>query len=128
MITNIVLYKSFTIILQIYMLINCSVSTATDYGPEGRGSIPGRGKRIFSSSQRPERFCGSPGLLQNEYWGLVPWGYSGRGVILQSYPSNAEVKYGGAMPPLPLHAFTVWCLIKHTDNVTFTFSYYSWII
>jgi hypothetical protein len=28
----------------------------------------------------------------------------------------------GAIPPLPQYAFMAWCLVKHRDNVTFTFT------
>jgi hypothetical protein len=44
------------------------------YGLDGRGSIPGKGKRFFSTSQHLDRIWGSPGLLYIGYWGLVPLG------------------------------------------------------
>jgi hypothetical protein len=28
----------------------------------------------------------------------------------------------GAIPPLPQHVFMAWCLVKHRDNFTFTFT------
>jgi hypothetical protein len=28
----------------------------------------------------------------------------------------------GAIPSLPQYAFMVWCLVKHRDNFTFTFT------
>jgi hypothetical protein len=28
----------------------------------------------------------------------------------------------GAVPPLPHYAFMAWCLVKHRDNFTFTFT------
>jgi hypothetical protein len=28
----------------------------------------------------------------------------------------------GAIPPLPQYVFVVWCLVKHRDNFTFTFT------
>jgi len=28
----------------------------------------------------------------------------------------------GAISPLPQYAFMVWCLVKHRDNFTFTFT------
>jgi hypothetical protein len=40
-----------------------------------------------------------------------------------SLPSSAEVKYDGAIPPLPMHLHCMGCLlIKHKDNFTFTFN------
>jgi len=29
----------------------------------------------------------------------------------------------GAIPPLPQYGFIVWCLLKHRDNFTFTFTW-----
>jgi hypothetical protein len=37
-----------------------SVRTAMGYGLDGRGSIPGRGTRFFSSPQHPDRLRGPP--------------------------------------------------------------------
>jgi hypothetical protein len=28
----------------------------------------------------------------------------------------------GALPPLPQYVFMAWCLVKHRDNFTFTFT------
>jgi hypothetical protein len=42
-----------------------SVSTVRGYGLDGRSSIPGRGKRFFSSAQSPDRILGPPSLLCN---------------------------------------------------------------
>jgi hypothetical protein len=41
---------------------------------DGWGSIPGRGKRIFSAPQHPDRFWNSLNLLYNGYWEPFPWG------------------------------------------------------
>jgi hypothetical protein len=30
----------------------------------------------------------------------------------------------GAITPLPLYNFMIWCLVKHRDNFIFTFTYY----
>jgi hypothetical protein len=48
-----------------------SVPTATSYGLDGPGLIPGR-TRFFSSSQCPKRLRGPPSLLSNGYRGLFP--------------------------------------------------------
>jgi hypothetical protein len=37
-----------------------------------------------------------------------------------SPPSSAEVKNGGAIPPLHSYVFMAWCLIKHKDNFNFS--------
>jgi hypothetical protein len=70
-------------------------------GWAARGSIPGSA-RFFSYLQRPDRFWGQPSLLSNGYR---------RALFLRirqpcreadhSPPSSAEVKHGGAIPPLP---------------------------
>jgi hypothetical protein len=62
-----------------------SVGIATGYGLDGHGSIPRKNKRIFSTSQPPDRFWGPP-ILRREA-DLSP-------------PSITEVKNGGALPPL----------------------------
>jgi len=31
----------------------------------------------------------------------------------------------GAIPPLPQYFYMAWCLVKHRDNFTFTFTYFS---
>jgi hypothetical protein len=67
--------------------------------PRSRGrttgvrSIPGRGKRFFSNPQRSDRFWGPPTFSQ----GVKRPGH----VADNSSPSGAEVKNGGAIPPLP---------------------------
>jgi hypothetical protein len=50
--------------------------------PRSWGSIPGRGKRLFSPPQRPDRLCSPLSLLSNGYRGLFSWGQSGRAVKL----------------------------------------------
>jgi hypothetical protein len=47
-----------------------SVSIVTIYELDGHSSIPGRGKRLFSTPQRPDRFWGPPSLLSNGYPGM----------------------------------------------------------
>jgi hypothetical protein len=44
-----------------------SVGIATGYGPDGRGSISGRGKKFSSTPHRPDWLWGPPSLLPNEY-------------------------------------------------------------
>jgi hypothetical protein len=46
-----------------------SVGIAMGYRQDGRGSIPGRDKREFSSPQRPDRLWGPPSLPSDGYWG-----------------------------------------------------------
>jgi hypothetical protein len=40
-----------------------SVGIPTGYGLDGWGSLPGRGKRFFSTPQSPDRLWGPPSLL-----------------------------------------------------------------
>jgi hypothetical protein len=47
------------------------------YG-DSRGSILGKGKRFFFSSQRPDWRWDSPNLLSNGYRGFFPRGGSGK--------------------------------------------------
>jgi hypothetical protein len=56
-----------------------SVGIATDYGLEGRGSIPGRVRRFSSSPQRLDQLWSTLSLLLNGYWGLFPLGVKRQG-------------------------------------------------
>jgi hypothetical protein len=59
-----------------------SVSIVTGYGLDGQHSIPGRGKRFFSSTQCPDRLWVQPNLLSNRYRLMFRRGKSGRGMKL----------------------------------------------
>jgi hypothetical protein len=83
-----------------------SVGIATDYGLDAQGSIPGRDKRFFLYSTAPTlvRIQWVSGVLS-------PGVKRPRREADHLHPSNAKVKNGGAIPPLP-HIFTPWCLIN----------------
>jgi len=34
----------------------------------------------------------------------------------------------GAIPPLPRHVFMAWCLVKHRNYFTFTFTWFSLVL
>jgi hypothetical protein len=57
-----------------YSIIRTSVSIAMGYWLDGRGLIIGRGKRFFSTPQRPDRLWSPPSLLSNGYWWWFPPG------------------------------------------------------
>jgi hypothetical protein len=69
-----------------------SVGTTTGYGLDGPGTIPGRAG-FFSSPQSPNRLWSSP-----SHPGVKWPGHEAD----HSSPSSAEVKNGGAVPPLPI--------------------------
>jgi hypothetical protein len=52
-----------------YYLLRCY--TTVRYGLQGRGSIPGRGKKCFSSPQRPDRYWVPRSFLFNVYRGQL---------------------------------------------------------
>jgi hypothetical protein len=68
-----------------------SVTIATVYGLDGRGSIPSRGMRLFSI-QPPLQWV--PGFISLRVKQL--------GHEAESASSTAEVKNGGAIPLFPL--------------------------
>jgi hypothetical protein len=77
-------------------------SSATIYGMDGWGSIPGSGKRSFSSWQCPNWLRGPTSLLSNGYrGGGVSLGLKRQGREAEYSPSSAEVKNDGATPLLP---------------------------
>jgi hypothetical protein len=72
---------------------NRSIGVATSCGLDGRGSVPGRGKRFFSS---PQRRLWGPTRSPNQWVPRVERPECEAG---HSPPSSAE--NGGAIPPLP---------------------------
>jgi hypothetical protein len=71
------------------------------YGLDGLGSIPGRGKKFFSISQNPGPFWSPSTFLSNRYR-TSSQGEKRPGRKADFSPSpSAEVKHGGAIPPLP---------------------------
>jgi hypothetical protein len=71
----------------------------TGHGLDGQGSIPGRGKRCFWSSQCPHRIWGPNTLLSNGHLGFFCRGKRPGRDADHTPPSNAEVK-NGAIPLL----------------------------
>jgi hypothetical protein len=78
-----------------------SVLIATGYGLDGRSSIPGRGKRIslLLSVQTGSR--AHPASYPIVTGAVLPGGKWQGCEADHSAPSNAEVKTGGTVPPLP---------------------------
>jgi hypothetical protein len=75
-----------------------SFGIATGYAMDGRDSIPGRGKRLFSTPQLPDRLLGPIKRVPE----VISLGVKRPGHEADhSPPSSAEVKNGGDMPPLP---------------------------
>jgi hypothetical protein len=69
-------------------------------GMEGRGSIPNKGNRLFSTPQLPGRLWAPPSFLPI---GLPPSGVKWyRHEPDYSLPSRAEEENGGAIPALPI--------------------------
>jgi hypothetical protein len=83
---------------------------ATGYELDGRGSIPGRGKYIFSIASRPllrpihPPIQWVPGDLSS---GVKRLGRQAN----NSPPPSSEVKNGRAIPPLPQYVLMAQCLI-----------------
>jgi hypothetical protein len=71
------------------------VGRTAGYGLDDQGSIRGRAR--ICSVLHSFQTCsgGQPSLLSSGYRELFPWGYN------SCPPSNAKIKNGGAIPPLP---------------------------
>jgi hypothetical protein len=103
-----------------YMYIgsrDSSVGVATGWTAGLR--IPA-GVKISSAAQRPNLLWGPPSLLFNGYRRLFPRGINRPGREADHLPpSCAEVKNGGAIPPLPhISSWHSAWLIKYRDNFT----------
>jgi hypothetical protein len=87
------------------------------YKLDGQGSIPGRGKKISSSTQCTERLWDPRCLLSNVYWWFFPWGLNSWVMKLTTHLHLvAEVKNGEAIPP-PLISLHGVYIIKHRDFI-----------
>jgi hypothetical protein len=103
---------------QVLLSRDSSVGMVTGYGVDGRGSIPGSGKRYFSSAACLDRLWGPPSRMYNEYNGaFFPRVKRQKREADHSPAGNAEVKNGADIPPLPLTTFRhgAW-LIKLRDK------------
>jgi hypothetical protein len=93
-----------------------SLSIVTVLGLEHQGSIHGTGNRFLCMPQCPALNVGPtnspiqwvPGLFRSKVAGVWSW------------PLTSIWCWIGAIPSLP-HVFIVWCLIKHNNNLIFTF-------
>jgi hypothetical protein len=87
-----------------------SVSIATRQRarqPRSRSSIPGMGKRFFSSPWLADRLWGIPSLLYNRTGGCFP-GVKRQGREADHSPlSSAEVKNCGAIHPFLIRLYGV---------------------
>jgi hypothetical protein len=85
--------------------------------------VSGKMMRIicYYVPQRPDRLWGPLNLLSNGYRGALSPRLKRPGREADhSPPSSAEVKNGGAIPPLPyMSSWHSAELIKHRDNFTF---------
>jgi hypothetical protein len=87
--------------------------------PRNPGSIPRRGKIVFSSPQCSDWLWGPPSFLSNGYLGLLP----GLNLHVREVdhwpPPSSEVRNGTALAsdPIGLHGV----MLKHRNNSTCTF-------
>jgi hypothetical protein len=79
------------------------------YGVDDWGSITGRGKKIFSTPQGPDRLWTQPSVLTKMYWVSFPGvKWPGR-EDNHSPPPSAEARNSEAITPLPHYVFTASC-------------------
>jgi hypothetical protein len=101
-----------------------SVDIMTGCGLDGRGSNPGRGKRFFSSPQRPGRLRGLPSLSSNAYRRAFTPGVK-LTTHLRLVPRSRIVELYICSPHTP--SWRGVYLIKSRDNFTITFIIYAGI-
>jgi hypothetical protein len=113
------------IVLNMHVRINkcrdSSVTMAMSYGLDSRGSIPGRGKKFFFMTQRPDRLWGPSSLLSNGYRGSY---HRGKATEALSSPITSFYCRGQewwSYTSTPQHIFLAWFLIKHRNKFTFTY-------
>jgi hypothetical protein len=84
------------------------IRIATGYVLDDRGSIPGRGKRFYSSPLHPDRLWFPPILLSNGYRGVLYLEVKRSDHDADHSPPYAgKVKNSGATPPLPIRLLGV---------------------
>jgi len=72
---------------------------------------------FFSAPSHPDWFQGPSSHLTNEYWRVLPWGYSSWGCEADhSSPSSAELKNAWIYTPTPPNVFRVWYLAQYTSS------------
>jgi hypothetical protein len=81
-----------------------------------------RGKYFFSVPHRLGRPCVQHSLLFNGCQGIFPGGKRPERERDRSPPSTAEVNNAWIYISTPLYIFLAWCLIKHKDKYTCTFT------
>jgi hypothetical protein len=79
---------------------------------KNQGSIPGRGKRLFSSPMHSDHLRDPPSNPCMCAEGCFPSGKARHPHLVSG------LKMHWSLPPLP-HFFMAWCLIKHRDNFVF---------
>jgi hypothetical protein len=73
---------------------------ATGYGLDGRGSIPGKGKKFNPTLQLPDRLWAQPASYPTGTEESLPVVKRPRRETLSSPVPSAEIKNGGAIPAL----------------------------
>jgi hypothetical protein len=101
--------------------VNCYVATRLWAGQQevlGFDSRQGLGIFLFSTVSTPALGPTQPPIKwvpQALSLGVQRPGHESD----HSPPSSAEVKNAWSIPPLLQYVFMAWCLVKHSENVTF---------
>jgi len=91
---------------------------------DGVSRKTGTGHLPNTLKAHPDRVRDPTSLLSNGYrWALSPRAKRPEREADHSTPSSAEVKNVRSYTSTPAYVFMIWCLVKHGDNFTFTFTF-----
>jgi hypothetical protein len=107
-------------IVHVYVIYRSQSVYWLAFGPDDRGSFPGRGRDYFSLPPRPNRLWGPSNLLINGYRSSF---LRGKAAGAWSWPltfSQCQAWNAWSCTSTPPYVFMAWYLVNYRDNFIFT--------